>query len=216
MNLLPAPATTALANSLVYAAIATLIAVVVGGLASLVVVYGRGAGVRLLDLGLTLPLGTSAVTIGLGILLALDEPPLDLRTSRLIVPVAHALVGVPFVMRSVIPTLRRIDPRLREAATMLGASPSTVRRSIDLPLGAAALRVGAAFAFAVSLGEFGATSFLPRRPETLTAPLALFRLLGTPGDALRGQAMALAVVLMVLTAAAVLAIEHRGRVEGDL
>ena len=195
VSLLPAPATTALANSLAYAALATLIAVVVGGLASLAVVYGRGAGARLLDLGLMLPLGTSAVTIGLGILLALDEPPLDLRTSRLIVPVAHALVGVPFVMRSVIPTLRRIDPRLREAAAMLGASPPTVRRNIDLPLGATALRVGAAFAFAVSLGDFGATSFLPptpRDPDRPARPVPAARQPrrrpARPGDGARGGA----------------------------
>ncbi|HBL07995.1 MAG TPA: hypothetical protein DDZ64_02670, partial [Acidimicrobiaceae bacterium] len=74
---------------------------------------------------------------------------------------------------------------------------------------ARALVVGAGFAFAVSLGEFGATSFLPRQPDRLTAPLALFRLLGTPGDLLRGQAMALAVVLMSLTAVSVLVIEGR-------
>jgi thiamine transport system permease protein len=79
--------------------------------------------------------------------------------------------------------------------------------------------VGGAFSFAVSLGEFGATSFLPRHPDRLTAPLALFRLLGTPGEALRGQAMALSVVLMVLVAASVLVIEglgRRGTVGGDL
>ena len=73
------------------------------------------------------------------------------------------------------------------------------------------LLVGAGFAFAVSLGEFGATSFLPRRPENLTAPMALFRLLSTPGDLLRGQAMALSVVLMVLVATAVLVIESGRR-----
>jgi thiamine transport system permease protein len=73
------------------------------------------------------------------------------------------------------------------------------------------LLLGAGFAFAVSLGEFGATSFLPRRPENLTAPIALFRLLTTPGDLLRGQAMALSVVLMVLVATAVLMIESGRR-----
>jgi len=83
-----------------------------------------------------------------------------------------------------------------------------------VPIAARALAVGAAFAAAVSLGEFGATSFLPRRPDTITAPLALFRLLSTPGDALRGQAMALAVVLMLVTAAAVLVVESLGGAEG--
>jgi len=219
VNLLPVSAIGALQNSLLFAVVATGLAVVVGGLASLVVVHGRRAASRAFDLGMMLPLGASAVTLGFGMLIALDEPPLDLRSSRWLVPVAHALVGVPFVMRTVVPTLRGIDSRLREAAATLGASPARVRREVDLPIAARALAVGAGFSFAVSLGEFGATSFLPRNPDRLTAPLALFRLLGTPGETLRGQAMALAVVLMVLTAASVLAIEgwgRRGSVRGDL
>ena len=211
---LPAPATTALRNSLVFACTATVMAVIIGSLAALVVVHGRRSLRHVFDLGLTLPLGTSAVTIGFGILIALDEPPLDLRASWWIVPIAHALVGIPFVVRTMVPVLRRIDPSTREAAAVLGASPNRVRREIDLPIASRGLVVGAAFAFAVSLGEFGATSFIPRRPETLTAPLALFRLLSTPGDLLRGQAMALAVVLMVVVALAVLAIESVRGTEG--
>lgn len=217
VNLLPVSSLGALGNSLLFAVVAAGLATVVGGLASVVVVHGRRGVARAFDLGMMLPLGASAVTLGFGMLLALDEPPLDLRSSRWLVPVAHALVGVPFVMRTVVPTLRSVDHRLREAAATLGASPARVRREVDGPLALRALAVGAAFSVAVSLGEFGATSFLPRHPDRLTAPLALFRLLGVPGGALRGQAMALAVVLMLLTAAAVLVIEggRRGAVRGD-
>ncbi|MEM7140149.1 MAG: iron ABC transporter permease [Actinomycetota bacterium] len=204
---LPAPATTAIRNTIVYASIAMTIALVIGTLTALVVVHGRGWLRHTFDLGLTIPLGTSAVTIGFGILIALDEHPFDFRTSWWIVPVAHSLVGIPFVVRTMVPVLRRIDPSLREAAATLGASPSRVRREIDLPIARRGLAVGTAFAFAVSVGEFGATSFIPRRPETLTAPRALFRLLSTPGDLLRGQAMALAVVMMGLVAVAVIVIE---------
>ncbi len=219
VNLLPVSALGALRNSLVFAVVAAGLAVLVGGLASVVVVHGRRAVARAFDLGMMLPLGASAVTVGFGMLIALDEPPLDFRSSRWLVPVAHALIGVPFVMRIVVPTLRGIDVRLREAAATLGAAPARVRREIDLPIAARALAVGAGFSFAVSLGEFGATSFLPRHPDRLTAPLALFRLLSQPGQALRGQAMALAVVLMLVTAVSVLAIEgwgRRGTVRGDL
>ncbi len=219
VNLLPVSALGALRNSLVFAVVAAGLAVVVGGLASVVVVHGRRTVARAFDLGMMLPLGASAVTVGFGMLIALDEPPLDFRSSRWLVPVAHALIGAPFVMRIVVPTLRGIDVRLREAAATLGATPAWVRREIDLPIAARALAVGAGFSFAVSLGEFGATSFLPRHPDQLTAPLALFRLLSQPGHALRGQAMALAVVLMLATALSVLVIEgwgRRGTVRGDL
>lgn len=211
VNLLPDTAAAALGNSLGFAVAAAAIAVAVGGSAALMAVGSRAGRLgRLTDAGLTLPLGVSAVTVGLGILLVLDRPPLDLRTSAAIVPIAHAVVGIPFVVRTVVPMLRAVNPRAREAAAVLGAPPRRVRREIDLRVAGRGLAVGAAFAFAVSLGEFGATSFVPRRPETLTAPLALFRLLGTPGTALRGQAMALAVTLMALTAAVVFVVDLLG------
>ena len=123
------------------------------------------------------------------------------------VPVAHAVVAVPFVVRSIVPMLRQIDPSIREAAALLGSSPLQIRRLIDLPLVLRGITVASGFAFAISLGEFGATSFLPRRADTLTAPQAVFRLLSTPGDLLRGQAMALSVVLAGAVALAVIASE---------
>ena len=221
VNLLPDTAVAALRNSLVFAAPASAIALLVGGAATVVILRsdrikagsrpaGRGMMGRVFDVGLTLPLGTSAVTIGLGFLLVLDRPPIDLRTSVIVVPIAHAVVGVPFVVRTLVPMLRTVNPRVREAAAVLGASPRRVRREVDLRVAARGVAVGAGFAFAVSLGEFGATSFIPRRPETLTAPLALFRLLGTPGDTLRAQAMAVAVALMALTAVAVFVMDLWG------
>ena len=220
VNLLPDTALAALGNSLMFAAPAAALALLVGGAATLVVVRaGRGSSRRIgraFDIGLTLPLGTSAVTVGLGFLLVLDRPPIDIRTSLLVVPIAHAVVGIPFVVRTLVPMLRTVNPRIREAASVLGASPRRVRREVDLRVAARGVAVGAGFAFAVSLGEFGATSFIPRRPETLTAPLALFRLLGTPGEALRGQAMALAVSLMVLTAVAVFVMDLWGDTRGGV
>ena len=214
VNLLPDTALAALGNSLMFAVPAAALALLVGGAATLVVMRaGRGGSRpigRAFDIGLTLPLGTSAVTVGLGFLLVLNRPPIDIRTSLLVVPIAHAVVGIPFVVRTLVPLLRTVNPRTREAAAVLGASPRRVRREVDLRVAARGVAVGAGFAFAVSLGEFGATSFIPRRPETLTAPLALFRLLGTPGEALRGQAMALAVALMALTAVAVFVMDLWG------
>ncbi|CAB4766423.1 unannotated protein [freshwater metagenome] len=204
------PPLDAVRNSLVTAVEATGIALVIGGLASVAVVHGRRLIGRVLDAGLMVPLGTSAVTLGFGILIALDEPPLDLRTSPFIVPIAQAVVGVPFVMRAVVPMLRAVDERLREAAAVLGASPDRVRREIDLPIVRRALAAAAGFAFAVSLGEFGATAFLAR-PDRPTVPIAMYRLLGQPGASLRGQAMALGVVLTLITVMCVLLIERAQR-----
>ncbi|MEU6813845.1 iron ABC transporter permease [Streptomyces sp. NPDC046860] len=195
-------------TSLEYAAAATGIALAVGGLAAAALAR-RDAGrlVRGFDALLMLPLGVSAVTVGFGFLIALDEPPLDLRQSWLLVPLAQALVGAPFVVRTMLPVLRAVDTRLREAAAVLGASPWRVWREVDLPLVRRALLVAAGFAFAVSLGEFGATVFIAR-PDDPTLPVAVARLLSRPGELNYGQAMALSTILMVVCAAALLLLER--------
>jgi thiamine transport system permease protein len=204
-------ATKAIANTLRFAIPAALIATIIGGLAALTIAHGRGAASRVFDSALMLPLGASAVTIGFGFLVALDEP-IDLRTSLLLLPIAHALVAIPFIVRSTVPVMQSIQQRLREAAAVLGASPTRTWREVDLPLTARALAVGAAFAFAISVGEFGATSFIVR-PSTTTMPVAIFRLL-RPGTF--GKAMAMSVLLMLLTALVAMAIEAlRGRTSGD-
>jgi thiamine transport system permease protein len=162
---------------------------------------------RLLDPVLMLPLGTSAVTLGLGYIVALDEPPLNLRTSPLLVVLAHTLVALPFVVRSVLPALRSIQPQLREAAAILGASPWRVWREVDLPIVARAVLVGAVFAFTISMGEFGATSLIAR-PERPTMPIAIYRFLGRPGAANYGQALAMSTLLMLVCTLGFLAIER--------
>lgn len=191
--------------SLRYAAVAGLIALLLGLAISIVVVHGSRFG-AFLELGYLLALGTSAVTIGLGFLLAFDTPPLDLRSSDLAVPLAHALVAVPFVVRAVLPLLRSIDPRLRDAARTLGASPLRTLLAVDLRLALRAAISGLGFAFAISLGEFGASSFLVRADQP-TLPIAIGRLASSPSPLLRQEALALAVLLAAVTAVVLLACE---------
>ena len=193
-------------NSLLFAAAATAVALVVGGL--LAVVLARRPP-SWLDGLVLLPLGASAVMLGFGFVIAFDEPPLDLRASVVLVPFAQALVAAPFVVRILAPALRAVEARLREAAAMLGASPRRVRREIDLPLAAQAAGVAAGFAFAVALGEFGATVFVAQADRP-TLPVAIFRFLGRPGAENQGVAAALAVVLALLTMAAAALSERAG------
>src|SRR3989339_1508363 len=140
----------------------------------------RAAWASFFDPLFMLPLSTSAVTLGFGMIITLDRPPLNLRTSFFLIPIAHALVGFPFVVRSILPALRSIPQSLTDAAAVLGASPLKIAFTIDLPLLAKSLAAGAIFAFTVSLGEFGATLFTAR-PETPTLPVAIYRFLGQPG-----------------------------------
>jgi thiamine transport system permease protein len=205
----------ALATSLRIGLIATAIAVLVGGLVALVVSRrprARSArrAVGALDAVVMLPLGVSAVTVGFGFLITLDRPlglDVDLRTSGLLVPIAQAVVAVPLVVRTVLPVLRAIDPRLREASAVLGARPGRVLRDVDAPIALRSLGLAIGFAFAVSLGEFGATAFLAR-PDSATLPVAIYRLIGRPGAENYGMALAASVVLAVLTAAVMMAAEQ--------
>ncbi|MEV5003297.1 iron ABC transporter permease [Nocardioides sp. LML1-1-1.1] len=159
-----------------------------------------------------LPLGVSAVTLGFGFLIALDSPPLDLRASPLLVPVAQALVALPIVVRTLVPVLAGIDDRQRQAAASLGAGPLRTLLTVDLAVVWRPVLAAAGFAFAVSLGEFGATSFIVR-PAEPTLPVVIYRLLGHPGPLNHGSALAASVVLAALTAAVILVVE-RLRVPG--
>ncbi len=206
VELLPISAADALANSLLFALVASVLASIVGLAAAWTVARGGPVG-RILEAAALIPLGVSAVTLGFGYLVGLTI--FDLRRSMWLVPAAHAVIGLPFVLASMVPALRSIDPRVREAAAALGASPRLVRLTVDWPLTRRALATGAGFAAAVSIGEFGATSFLGRGRETFTAPLAVFRLLSNPGPALRGQALALSVIIGVVVAILAVMLEAR-------
>ena len=210
-NVLITPVTTALGFSLRTAVAAAALSVLVGVLLSMVLarrprrrVARRAIGT--LDALVMLPLGISAVTIGFGFLIALDSPPLDLRSSPLLIPIAQAMVTIPLVVRMVLPVLRAADDRLRQAAAVLGAGPIRVWWSVDLPIMSRALAGASAFAFAVALGEFGATTFIAR-PDNPTLPVVIGRLISRPGSANAGMALAAAVILAGLCALSVFLID---------
>ena len=193
--------------SLTFAFGATLIAVVVGTAAATAIARSTGRLTPLLDGALMLPLAVPAVVLGFGYLTTFTRGWYDLRGSAWLVLAAHALIAYPFVLRAVLAVLRGIDPRVPEAARMLGASPWRVWRLVELPIASRSLLAGAVFALAISLGEFGATLLL-RRQEFATMPIAIFEALGRPGEANLGRSLAMSVVLLVVTTSSFLAIER--------
>jgi len=205
----------ALGHSLGFALGGTAIAMLLG-LAVSVLLSRRPAGIAgrrlrgLAEGAFMLPLGVSAVTLGFGFLVALDRPPLDLRSSPLLIPIAQGLVAAPLVIRTLLPALRGTDPLLRDAAADLGASPLRALAVVELGMARRALAAAGGLAFAVCLGEFGATSFLSR-PELTTLPVLVGRLAGRPGPGGIGAADAVAVVLALVVAAALLLGELRLR-----
>ncbi len=202
------PPTTAIGISFGYAMITVILSLLLGLPAAWALARGKGSRLnRILDPILMLPLGTSAVTLGLGFIVALDHPPLDLRASPLLIPLAHTLVAFPFVVRSLTPALQSIQPNLHQAAAVLGASPRQVFRHVDLPMVGRAVIVAGTFAFTISIGEFGASSLIVR-PEFPTVPVVIYRFLSRPGTLNYGQAMALSTILMLVTLGGMLAIEQ--------
>ncbi|WNM27051.1 iron ABC transporter permease [Demequina capsici] len=205
---LPVPIWRAAANSLVTAVIAMTLAGLVGvTIAMLVAARTRRGGA--LEAVTMLALGVSAVVVGLGLLLTLNRNVLgvDLRASWWLVPIAQAVVALPLLVRALVPAARAIDPRLRAAAASLGASPWRVLTRVDAVLLRPAVAAGLAFAFAIAMGEFGATAFVAR-PDRPTLTTAIARLLSRPGADNVGLAYASAVMLAIMVGAVMMLSER--------
>jgi thiamine transport system permease protein len=153
-----------------------------------------------------LPLATSAVTVGLGLVITFDSAPFDWRASWWLVPVGQALVALPLVVRTVVPPLDSIGPGPVEAAATLGAPPLRAWWTSAGPRLRRPVVVAAGLAATVSLGEFGATSVLTRSGRE-TVPIAIERLLGRTGGLVHAQAYVLAVILAAATVAVVMLID---------
>ena len=200
----------AIRNSLLFALATVLLSLTLGTLGAYLLASRKKwmqRAIAWLDPVLVLPLGASAVTLGFGYLIAYSLPPANWITSPALVPIVHALIAFPFVLRSVLPALRGIRPSIREAAATLGSPPGRVWWAVDLPLIARPLVVGAVFAFTISIGEFGAT-LLIARTEFATIPVVLYRYLSQPGIMNVGQALAVSVLLMGICAVSFVLIER--------
>ncbi len=196
------PPVDAALNSLGYAAATVVLSLAMGFPAAWGLVK-PGPLVRVLDPILILPLGASAVTLGLGFIVTFGR----WLVYPWMLPLAHTLVALPFVIRTLQPSLASIPVRLRQAAISLGASPFRAWQTVDWPILRRTTLSAAVFAFTISLGEFGATA-LVSRPDYPTIPIAIYRFLSQPGGLNYGQAMAMATVLMATAAVGIFVIER--------
>lgn len=198
-----APPVVAIRNSLTFAAATVVLSLLLGIISAYLLAQPRRWTTAILEPIFLLPLGASAVTLGFGYIVSMGA----LRTSPILIPIAHTLIAAPFVLRTFLPALRSLDPRLRQAASTLGASPLRVWWEIDVPLLGRAVLVCAAYAFTISLGEFGAT-LLISRPDLPTMPVVIYNALGQPGLLNLGQALAMSTILMLTCAIGLVAIER--------
>jgi thiamine transport system permease protein len=206
----------AITNSLLFGAGALLLALPMGVLVS-VVATRESRGSRVAEALLTAPLAVSGIVLGLGMLrtLVFGTTVFGHRitiTGPVVIIAVHAVAAYPFVTRNVTPALSGIDDRLVDAARALGADRSTALVDIELPLIAPALVAGAAFAFAISIGEFDSTVLLAEGVDSATMPVALERYTSNRslGPNL-GPATAMGTVLLAVTTVSFVLIDRAGR-----
>ena len=168
-------------------------------------------GRKVVDAVAMAPLAVSGIVVGLGLLRGLVFG-VEIGGTRLAVGgglaivAAHAVAGYPFVVRTVAPGLEGIDHTLVESARALGASRARALVDVELPLVWPAVVAGAAFAFAISIGEFSATVVLASGTDQFTMPIAIERFIGRR----LGPATAMGVVLLVVTSVSFLLIDRLG------
>lgn len=162
---------TALKNSMIISPLATLLAVALGTIASVGLVRANFRGKALLTSILISPMIVPVVIVGVAVYLVFS--PLGLSGSYTGLVLAHAVLGVPFVIITVTATLQGFDYNLIRAAASLGADPVTAFYKVTLPLVAPGVISGALFAFATSFDEVVVTLFLAS-PEQSTLPRQMF------------------------------------------
>ena len=183
-------------NSIRNMAIAAVIAFGLGTLISWLLARTR---YRSLDLIFLVPLGVSSVVLGFGFLISFDAEWFPLRSTWLIVPLAQALIALPMVIRLVYPALVSIGKEPIEQAQLDGATSWQTWRFIQSKMIRGLLGTALGFAAIISLGEFGASSFLANGSQA-TVPTLLYRLIARPGEQNYGMAMAVSAILIVLSA----------------
>ena len=194
----------AVRNSLLIAAVSTLIAVVLGTFMALALVrYGfRGRGA--VDLFVFLPLATPEVVLGaalLGLFLTLN-----FATGFVTIVIAHVMFNVSYVVVTVKARLDGMDSHLEEAAADLGANEWTTFRKVTLPLIAPGVGAAGLLAFALSFDDFVITNF--NAGQTSTFPLFIY---GAARQGVPPQVNVIATALLLIVLAAMIASVRRQR-----
>ena len=194
-------------NTLRNMAVAASIAFVLGTLISWLLVRTKH---KVLDFVFLAPLGVSSVVLGFGFLVSFDAEWFPLRSSWLIVPLAQALIALPMVIRLVYPALVSIGKEPIEQASLDGASSWQTWRFVESGMIKGVLLTAVGYAAIISIGEFGASTFLAYGSQG-TIPTLLFRLISRPGEQNYGMAMAVSAILIAFVWAVMLLLSRYSR-----
>jgi thiamine transport system permease protein len=146
-----------------------------------------------------IPIGISPVVVGLVTLAVVGYLPRALTSSWVLLPLVQVLFALPVAFQILRPARMGIDPELLEASRMDGANKIQTMRTIELPLLKKSFTLAISFSAMVSIGEFGAASFLAFGSNE-TLPIVMFKLLGRPGAENLGMAMTVAAIYILIAA----------------
>jgi len=152
---------------------------------------------RSTDILFQLPLGISSVVLGFGYLISFSGGPLPLRASWLVTPLVQSLLTIPLVIRFLYPALQSINSELRDAAETDAATTSQIWWLIEIPIIRGVIATVTGYAAIISIGEFGAASFLAYGDQG-TLPTVLYQLIARPGGQNYGMAMAASAILITI------------------
>ncbi len=201
----------ALGTSALVAALSSIGAVVLGVLASVVLVRRRFVGKAAVSALLLSPLVIPYVVFGISLLLFFHA--VGIPRSILTVVIGHIVISLPYTILVLVPRLDQIDVTLEEAAADLGAGPFGRFRWIVLPLILPAVASAFLIAFTTSFDEYAVASFVIGSRATF--PIYLYGALRFPNRL--PQVIAVAVVVMVLSLVVVVSAEIGRRIaEGRL
>ncbi|HYE90592.1 MAG TPA: ABC transporter permease subunit, partial [Terriglobales bacterium] len=200
----------AILNSLVLAAAAATLAVLIGSLVGWIDLRTTARGRKLLDYVSLIPLGLPGIVVAVALIQFWLRMPIPIYGTLLIILLAYTGRYVPLGVRSANAAFRQIDPALEESARVTGAGWLRTFRSVTLPLARPGLFAGWLLVFVPALQELSA-SILLFSSESITLAVAVYNLYETGA---REPVAALAIVTMVIITAAIVAATRLGRAGG--
>lgn len=196
------PFTDALWVTLRVAIASTLVAVLVGVPAALYLVRARNAATEVIMAFLLSPLSMPMIVLGLALLFYLSAIGLGISLASLII--AHTVVGLPYVVRTVAGVYRGAPRELEESASIIGATRWQIIRYVVLPQIRPGIFAGAMFSILVSIDNLP-ISFFFGSPSTNTLPVVMLSYLEHQFDP---SIAAISTVQMLIALAGLVVIER--------
>jgi sulfate transport system permease protein len=201
-------AVAALKLTLVASVLISLAGAVLGTVTAWVLVRDDFRGKSLVNAIIDLPFALPTIVAGLTLLAFYgSKSPIGINVTftRTAIVLALMFVTLPFVVRTVQPVLKELDPEVEEAARSLGASDLTVFRRIVFPSILPAILSGVALAFAKAVGEFGSLVIITGNTPYKTEVMSVY-IFGRIEGGDTAAAAAVAVLLLAISFVALLLI----------